>query len=125
MTTTDRPNLPNPFSTDGTGRYPAEVPAWLNLDAIASPELRDELSGLAAHIEAKVDDLELDARRIQELLGRVETPNLPDDVRDVVFKHSGVDRLRETVHGIVDTLTDAIDKPGPWAFRERVEEVQP
>jgi hypothetical protein len=88
-----------------------EVPAWLNLDLIVPPELRDEISGLAEHIEAKRQDLDLDARRVQEVLARIGSACIPGHVRAIVYPLSGVHRLWEVVSDIATKLQDALERP--------------
>ena len=83
-----------------------------NLERLVPPELRDEIAGLTARIEAKRVDLELDAKRVHELFARVEGIGDSDELSESVRRFSRFEDLRSTVRHIANVLNDALDRPG-------------
>ncbi len=104
------------------------VPKWLNLDEIVSPEMVDDLAKIRTEAEEFAPTVEAFARRAfrvtqawEDTVGRA---NLPDEVWELTKDASGAEAVFEVIERMVNDLKVAwlekpsIDKLPDWYAEE-------
>lgn len=105
-----------------------DVPKWLNLDEIVSPEMVDDLAKIRAEAEELAPTVEAFARRAfrvtQAWDDTVARANLPDEVWELTKHASGAEAVFEVLERMVNDLKVAWqekpegDKLPGWYFEE-------
>src|SRR6266581_2217365 len=96
-----------------------QLPAWLDLNALVAPDVRDQLNAAAADFEQLAPELEQIARRayFAVLANDDGLRDAPDDVDELVRPFTGLERLYNVCRYISDLCAVAVgDKPVAYSF---------